>query len=76
MDVRDTGTGIPPEILDRLLEPFFTTKPDGSGLGLSICRSILWDIGGDLKIESKKGKGTCVHVTLPILTGEDGSGDL
>jgi two-component system NtrC family sensor kinase len=76
VDVRDTGTGIPPEILDRLLEPFFTTKPDGSGLGLSICRSILWDIGGDLKIESEKGRGTCVHVTLPVLTGEAEAGNL
>jgi two-component system NtrC family sensor kinase len=71
VEVADTGTGIPPELLDRLLEPFFTTKPDGSGLGLSICRSILWDIGGDLKIESERGKGTCVHVTLPVLR-EDG----
>jgi signal transduction histidine kinase len=66
VEVRDTGTGIPPELLDRLLEPFFTTKPDGSGLGLSICKSILWDIGGDLKIESQRGRGTCVHVTLPV----------
>jgi signal transduction histidine kinase len=67
VEVRDTGTGIPPELLDRLLEPFFTTKPDGSGLGLSICKSILWDIGGDLKIESERGRGTCVHVALPVL---------
>jgi signal transduction histidine kinase len=66
VEVRDTGTGIPPEILDRLLEPFFTTKPDGSGLGLSICRSILWDIRGDLKIDSEKGRGTCVSVALPV----------
>jgi two-component system NtrC family sensor kinase len=72
VEVRDTGTGIPPEILDRLLEPFFTTKPDGSGLGLSICRSILWDIGGGLKFESRKGEGTCVVVTLPVLAEEDG----
>jgi two-component system NtrC family sensor kinase len=67
VEVRDTGTGIPPELLDRLLEPFFTTKPDGSGLGLSICKSILWDIGGDLRIESEKDRGTCVHLTVPVL---------
>ena len=76
VQVRDTGTGIPPELLDRLLEPFFTTKPEGSGLGLSICRSILWDIGGDLKIESRQGEGTCVHVTLPLLVADGGEGDL
>jgi signal transduction histidine kinase len=72
VEVRDTGTGIPSELLDRLLEPFFTTKPDGSGLGLSICRSILWDIRGDLRIDSEKGRGTCVYVTLPVLGGAAG----
>jgi signal transduction histidine kinase len=72
VEVRDSGTGIPPELLDRLLEPFFTTKPDGSGLGLSICKSILWDIGGDLAIESEKGLGTCVYVTLPVLRDDAG----
>jgi len=76
VEVRDTGTGIPPELLDRLLEPFFTTKPDGSGLGLSICRSILWDIGGDLEIESEQGRGTCVHLTLPILREDAEEEDL
>jgi signal transduction histidine kinase len=75
VEVQDSGIGIAPELLDRLLEPFFTTKPDGSGLGLSICRSILWDIGCDLKIESEKNKGTCVYITLPVLeeaAGEEG----
>jgi two-component system NtrC family sensor kinase len=76
VEVRDTGTGIAPELLDRLLEPFFTTKPDGSGLGLSICRSILWDRGGDLEIESEQGRGTCVHVTLPVLGEDAGEEDL
>ncbi len=76
VEVRDTGTGIPPELLDRLLEPFFTTKPDGSGLGLSICKSILWDIGGDLEIESEQGRGTYVHVMLPVLQDAAGEEDL
>jgi two-component system NtrC family sensor kinase len=76
VDVRDTGTGIPADMLDRLLEPFFTTKLDGSGLGLSICRSILWGIGGDIKIESEQGKGTCVHVALPLLAEWVGGGGL
>jgi two-component system NtrC family sensor kinase len=76
VEVKDTGTGIPPELLDRLLEPFFTTKPDGSGLGLSICKSILWDIGGDLKIESQRGRGTSVHVALPVLRDDADEVDL
>jgi signal transduction histidine kinase len=76
VEVRDTGTGIPAELLDRLLEPFFTTKPDGSGLGLSICRSILWDIGGDLKISSRERHGTCVYVTLPVLPADSGGKNL
>ena len=44
--IADTGCGIPPEHLPRVLEPFFTTKAHGNGLGLSICRSILWEVGG------------------------------
>jgi two-component system NtrC family sensor kinase len=65
--IRDTGKGIPPEVLDRILEPFYSTKEDGSGLGLAICRSILWDIGGDMAIQSEEGKGTTIKLTLPVL---------
>ena len=52
ISVADTGCGIPPEHLQRVQEPFFTTKPHGNGLGLSICRSILWETGGKLTIDS------------------------
>ena len=45
---RTPGAGITPEDLPRVFEPFFTTKPNGNGLGLSICRSILWEMGGTL----------------------------
>jgi signal transduction histidine kinase len=65
ISVADTGCGIPADNLPRVLEPFFTTKPHGNGLGLSICRSILWEIDGALTIESEPGKGTRVHITLP-----------
>ena len=65
--IRDTGKGIPPEVLDKILEPFYSTKEDGSGLGLAICRSILWDIGGDMAIQSEEGKGTTIKLTLPVL---------
>jgi signal transduction histidine kinase len=63
--IADSGRGIPPEDLPRIFEPFFTTKVNGSGLGLSICRSILWEIGGTLNVESELHKGTRVLVTVP-----------
>jgi signal transduction histidine kinase len=65
--IRDTGKGIPPEVVSKVFEPFYSTKQDGSGLGLSICRSILWDVGGEMTIESKEGKGTTLRLQLPVL---------
>lgn len=64
--VTDTGAGIPPDQIERIHEPFFTTKYEGFGLGLSICRSIVWEIGGEMKVESKPGQGTTITVALPI----------
>lgn len=55
--VADNGPGIPPEMLTRIFEPYFTTKPSGSGLGLAVARKILIDHGGDLRAESNKGGG-------------------
>ena len=66
MTVLDTGCGIPPEHVAKVQEPFFSTKPDGNGLGLSICRSIVWQLRGKLEISSVPGEGTCVSVTIPI----------
>jgi signal transduction histidine kinase len=63
--IADSGCGIPPEDLPRVFEPFFTTKVNGNGLGLSICRSILWEIGGTLDVHSELAKGTRVLVTVP-----------
>jgi two-component system NtrC family sensor kinase len=63
--VVDTGSGIPPGDLPRVLEPFFTTKPHGNGLGLSICRSLLWEVDGTLTIQSEPGNGTSVCVRVP-----------
>ncbi len=65
LEVRDTGGGIPAENLARVREPFFTTKPGGSGLGLSICRSIVWNLSGRLSIDSREGEGTLARVRLP-----------
>ncbi len=65
-EVRDTGTGIAPENIAQVFEPFFSTKEigSGSGLGLSICRSILAEFGGDIRLESEVGIGTCITVLL------------
>jgi signal transduction histidine kinase len=65
ISIADTGSGIVPENLPRVLEPFFTTKPHGSGLGLSICRTVLWEVDGTLTVQSEPGSGTLVHVRVP-----------
>jgi signal transduction histidine kinase len=65
ISIADTGCGIPAENLARVLEPFFTTKPHGNGLGLSICRSVLWEVDGTLTIQSEPGTGTHVQVLVP-----------
>ena len=63
--IADSGCGIAPENLARVFEPFFTTKANGNGLGLSICRSILWEVGGTLNVQSEVSRGTRVVVTVP-----------
>ena len=68
--VEDTGTGIPEKMLKRVSEPFFTTKAEGNGLGLSICRSILWDVGGSIDIDTTPGEGTRALLSLPVLEGD------
>jgi len=67
VEVHDTGSGIPPEIMGRLFDPFFTTKPvgEGTGLGLSICHGIVASLGGELTVESEVGRGSTFRVTLP-----------
>ncbi len=65
--VRDTGSGIPADILPHVFEPFFTTKRGkGTGLGLSITQSYVRSHGGDIQVESIPNLGTTVRVTLPI----------
>lgn len=68
IEITDRGIGIPPNIMDRLFDPFFSTKsPDrGTGLGLSISKSILDSFGAKLHIQSTPGKGTTARVTLPV----------
>ncbi|GLH73096.1 hypothetical protein GETHLI_15980 [Geothrix limicola] len=63
----DSGLGIPADLLSQVFRPMFTTKPEGrgTGLGLSICREIVRGHGGEIRIESTEGQGTCVVFTLP-----------
>jgi len=63
---RDTGPGIGAETLQRVFEPFYTTKPGGTGLGLVVTKKIIESHGGSLLIESVEGKGTAVTVRLPM----------
>lgn len=62
----DSGTGISPESLEKIYQPFYTTKENGTGLGLLISQKIIRDHGGDLTISSQVGKGTTAEVVLPI----------
>lgn len=75
--VRDTGSGIPADVLPRIFEPFFTTKrgPDasgkgGTGLGLSACRDIVEAHHGRIRVESSVGKGTAFTIKLPVARTE------
>jgi len=66
--ITDTGCGVAPEDAERIFEPFFTTKRagEGTGLGLSICLGIVQGLGGDISLESESGRGTTVHLLLPV----------
>ncbi|SCY06954.1 PAS domain S-box protein [Microvirga guangxiensis] len=64
ISVRDTGSGISPEVLDKLFTPFTTTKASGMGVGLSICRTIVEAHGGKIWADSVPGEGTTFHFTL------------
>ncbi|HUR45355.1 MAG TPA: response regulator [Candidatus Saccharimonadales bacterium] len=69
LSVQDTGTGMPPEVLNNIFEPFFTTKAaeGGTGLGLSTVAKIVKDAGGFMEVKSEVGKGTCFRLYLPAL---------
>ena len=75
--IADTGSGIPPENLDKLFDPFFTTKEvgKGTGLGLSVSLGIVQRHGGTIRVQSEVGKGTRFFVWLPIEGGVQGLED-
>ncbi|MDE1164310.1 MAG: ATP-binding protein [Pseudomonas sp.] len=67
--VSDNGSGIAPQILSRLGEPFFTTKTTGTGLGLAVVKAVARAHRGELNLRSRVGRGTCARVVLPLLAG-------
>ncbi len=71
LSVRDTGTGMTPEIMDRLFEPFFTTKPPGQGTGLGLAQvyGFARQSGGAVQVRSAPGRGTTISLLLPVAAG-------
>jgi len=68
ISVKDNGNGIPQKIVDKIFQPFFTTKPtgQGTGLGLSLSYDIIKAHGGEIKVETKEGEGTAFNIILPL----------
>jgi two-component system nitrogen regulation sensor histidine kinase GlnL len=66
VSISDTGPGIPADLIHKLATPFFTTRPDGTGLGLAVSRNWVSLHGGTMRIESVEGEGTTVNVALPL----------
>ena len=68
IEIKDNGTGIREEHIDKIFDSFFTTKGEvkGVGLGLSVCYGFIKDHGGDIKVKSREGSGTTFTITLPV----------
>lgn len=73
--VEDSGVGMSPEVKARIFEPFYTTKPAGSGLGLTIAAQIVRDHQGETRVESREGEGTTVYMRIPAHEGEEDHGE-
>ena len=68
ISVRDTGTGMTPEVRARIFEPFVTTKPEGMGMGLAVARSLIDNHGGSIRAVNQPGGGAVVTISLPGLS--------
>ena len=69
ISVRDNGPGIPSNIVEKIFQPFFTTKPtgQGTGLGLSLAYDIIKGHGGEINVATREGKGSEFKINLPII---------
>ncbi|MGM0644622.1 MAG: ATP-binding protein, partial [Thermodesulfobacteriota bacterium] len=65
IEVEDSGTGIDPEHIDHIFDPYFTSRPQGTGLGLSMVQKTVEALGGEIRVKSVKGRGTCFVIKLP-----------
>jgi len=66
IDIKDSGIGIPQESIEKVLDPYFTTKPEGTGLGLALAYKIIDEHNGSIRFTSVEGQGTTVSFTLPV----------
>ena len=73
LEVTDTGCGMAEDVLERIFDPYFTTKEEGkgTGLGLAMVYSIVQSCGGEIRVKSKYGKGTCFTIFFPAVRGKD-----
>jgi signal transduction histidine kinase len=67
IEIYNSGPAIPPNILEKIFVPFYSTKPEGSGIGLSLSRQIIHNHGGQIAVDSEEGKGTTFKLMLPVI---------
>lgn len=67
LKISDSGTGIAPENISKIFDPFFSTKTQGTGLGLATAKGIVTDHGGNIRVQSKLGRGTEFYITFPLI---------
>lgn len=66
VSIADSGTGVAPQDLDKIFEPFYTTKTNGTGLGLTVCHNIIANHGGRVSFDCAPGQGSTFTVWLPV----------
>jgi two-component system sensor histidine kinase AtoS len=71
IEITDTGAGIPEHVIPSVFDPFFTTRPDGTGLGLAVAKRFIEQNGGAVAIVSAPGEGTTIRLHLPVAVDDD-----